>query len=1197
MRFGWGKLLIVVVIAAVALVPVVAFALVDTPDPLTVVAGADPVVAQLSWGASENAVRYAISVSESADGPFAVVEEVEGTTYDYTEGLGGIPYYFRVDAIDATGERSAPTATPAGPVIATWASNPHVAASPSSDKCGVCHVPHSAVAAPIMRAKVGTETAGQTATCLVCHDGDIPSIPDVTAGTRDSFALQSGHALDLPGATGGMTADCASCHDGHAVASESPMVPLTTINGNSVTSTGNVWCLSCHDDGDKNSWYPGTYPSVSAPLRDSSDYPVAGTWPGADAYTGSGNAHRLIPESTQTADASGRALRRGAGDCLYCHAAHRGSNAYDGLVGTFRPTTAATLLSDQLNGDYASACFVCHGGSIPGGFTTAPADIKQYVTSSSSTSTAGHRIKTPGGTLPVGAPLPCYECHNPHGSSRGNGKMISDARGAGLFTAETPASVRSFCFTCHTASDTGRGWDSTSSAFAAVPGEQVVGIPRSGGALRLPMMYQHQEGGTASCDDCHGYSVFSPDNNVHNPRSPLASHTSTPAGTDTTSGTSTDYHSASVAYEYTCTQCHSADLTMEHFKSSTSTATLSAYSTTCLGCHQTKVAGFSGSWDGSCEGNGNACHAVKHQAMASIHDASSQVMSSPGTESEYTSDLVTLINEDWETGNDGWGWTLQATLSNIAPHGGTYSARIQPQNTTSAGSRYAWRTVDTSNLSTATLEFWSKSSSLTAGDSLQVWYTLSGGQTGTKVYLYNVSGAAAETVWTNHSFVVPKSATLTVGFQLGYAVGSTTRYAYYDDIKLDGATEPAWTTAAVPAGSNATRSCGSGYLNGAANCHDVSDLGDIHSRATTTTAGVTYTGCRVCHRDNSAVPKSANCQSAGCHAGVNGATHSSEYHESAFASDATGTFAGTGFQTSWCTGCHFSGIAEEHRRLNAYPANGCAVCHKKAADTGSPLNVSASDTSATIHADVAPDDALCTDCHSSITTSKPHTRLSSFEQFDPTYSGHKAYSTMRGAVTVGTIGTQSITLWSLPADALWLKSVTLNGQPATQLTPTSMVVCSDCHGSISGAAGPHGGTMVANYAVNESTGMPYDDSYTTGGLFITQRSPDWLPAMSNTTALCNKCHVQQIGYNNVHPYGYHQGTDAAPSDGRCINCHTPIPHAWKRPRLIGYTTDPAPYATLKVSALRLRATEDPNGWGIADCTACSVHSAGATVWP
>lgn len=1198
MRLDWRRsLIITIVLAAIALAPVVASAFVGTPDPLSATAGVDPVIAHLEWGASEGAVRYVVSVATAQDGPFNAVDEVEGTSYDYTEGVGGIPYYFRVDAIDANGERSEPAAEPAGPVAASWASNPHVTASTTSNKCSICHVPHSAAAAPIMRANEGTQTAGQAATCLVCHDGDVVDVPDVTASARDSFALASGHAMDTPEATGGLTTNCASCHDGHAVASESPMVPLERINGSVVSGTGNGWCLACHDDSDENTWYEGTYPALSDPLRDAAGYPVAGTWSGAETYTGSTNPHRLIPETTQTAAASGTQVRRGQGDCLYCHAAHRGPNTYDGLVGTFRPTTAGTLASDQVNGEYAEACFACHGGSVPSGFTTAPADIKQYATSASPTSTAGHRIKTPGGTLPVGAPLPCYECHNPHGSARGNGKLISDARGANLLVSETPTAVRRFCFTCHTASDTGRGWDSTSSAFASVGTQTIVGIPRSGGALRLPMMYQHEEAGNASCDDCHGWSELSPDNNVHNPRDPLASHTSSSASVDTVGGTVTDYHAASMSYEYECTQCHSADLTMEHFKSSTATPTLSGYASVCLGCHHTKVDGFTSSWNGSCAGNGNACHPTKHTGMATIHDASTQVMSSPGTESQWTTSAVTLVNEGWESGTYTTnGWTYAPIVASGA-HTGTYTARLAPQAFTAVTAKFM-KEFDTSNLDNPTVEFWSNTSGFLAGDKLQVYYTTTGwvgmNPNVPWIPLYTPASGTQETTWTKHTYSLPKAKSVILLFTFAYVSNaSTTRYCYYDDIKVSGVTPPAWTATAVPAGSTATRSCGSGYLNGATNCHDVSDLADIHSKATTTTAGVTYTGCRVCHRDNSAVPASANCQTASCHPGVNGETHSSEYHDSGFASNAVGAFAGTGFETAWCTGCHFNGIAEEHRRLNAFATTGCAMCHKKSSDTGAPLSVSAADTSATIHADVAPDDSLCTDCHKTVTAAKPHVQSGSLPQFDSTYSGHKVYSTLRGAVTAGTIGSTAITLWSLPVDNLWLKSVAVNGQPAAQLTSTSMVVCSDCHGSIAGATGPHGGAMVANYAINESTGMPYDNSYTSGALYLGTPAPDYLPAMSNSTSICSKCHVSLLNYNNVHGAMQHTGT----TDGKCINCHTPIPHAWKRPRLIGYTTDPAPYATLKVSALRVRATEEPTGWGIGDCSACSVHSAGASVWP
>ena len=119
---------------------------------------------------------------------------------------------------------------------------------------------------------------------------------------------------------------------------------------------------------------------------------------------------------------------------------------------------------------------------------------------------AGHSIVTSGGTLPVGAPLPCFECHNPHGSKRDNTALITDERGASL-TTTSAAGVREFCFTCHSTSDTVSGWDSASATYTAVSSaDKVVGLPRDGGVLLLPAHDGHAQADTASCYDCHGAS-------------------------------------------------------------------------------------------------------------------------------------------------------------------------------------------------------------------------------------------------------------------------------------------------------------------------------------------------------------------------------------------------------------------------------------------------------------------------------------------------------------------------------------------------------------------------------------------------------------------------------------------------------------------------------------------------------------------
>jgi hypothetical protein len=206
---------------------------------------------------------------------------------------------------------------------------------------------------------------------------------------------------------------------------------------------------------------------------------------------------------------------REQGDCLYCHAAHCGANAYDGLVTTYTVPTQATLSSDRSDGSYAALCFSCHGGVRPDGFGTTPVDIKQFATAPGGS--GGHSIVSSDAALPVGSPLPCFECHNAHGSARGNLAQISDERGASLSTTDA-AGVRRFCFTCHATSDTAAGWDSDNGTYKPVSSaDKIVGVPRNGGVLVLPDEAAHAESSSESCYNCHGNDYGSGGNNVHNP--------------------------------------------------------------------------------------------------------------------------------------------------------------------------------------------------------------------------------------------------------------------------------------------------------------------------------------------------------------------------------------------------------------------------------------------------------------------------------------------------------------------------------------------------------------------------------------------------------------------------------------------------------------------------------------------------------
>jgi predicted CXXCH cytochrome family protein len=404
---------------------------------------------------------------------------------------------------------------------AAWADSentPHVAATRDTDTCAACHRAHTQIVGPGTGAGIVRDGNASTS-CLGCHNVADSGTSNVVSGSRDSFALASGHSLVEPAAGSIDMQGCSACHDPHASAAERDMIPMKKINGVAVSATGPEMCLACHDEDD--SWFGDDYPSTSNPTRDATGYPVAGVWPGAGTYRSADNAHRLLPETTQTI-AADRDVKRQEGDCLYCHAAHRGPNEYDGLLKTFTVPTQSTLASDQADGAFAALCFECHGGVTPSGFAAAPVDIKRFVTATATatgnyTGQGGHSIITSGGTLPVGSPLPCFECHNPHGSKRGNAAQISDTLGSSLETSSS-AGVRQFCFTCHTTNDSIARWDSETSSYVAVSSsDKIVGLPRDGAMLRLPTGVGHNEVDIDSCYTCHGDNYAAGGRNVHDP--------------------------------------------------------------------------------------------------------------------------------------------------------------------------------------------------------------------------------------------------------------------------------------------------------------------------------------------------------------------------------------------------------------------------------------------------------------------------------------------------------------------------------------------------------------------------------------------------------------------------------------------------------------------------------------------------------
>ena len=137
-------------------------------------------------------------------------------------------------------------------------------------------------------------------------------------------------------------------------------------------------------------------------------------------------------------------------------------------------------------------------------------------------------------------------------------------------------------------------------------------------------------------------------------------------------------------------------------------------------------------------------------------------------------------------------------------------------------------------------------------------------------------------------------------------------------------------------------------------CHAITDVTVLHSKATTTVAGVIYSGCAVCHRSPASQPTSTDCYT--CHAGHG---------------DITAKHAATSSQA--CVDCHKTGdIRVVHAKA---PKGACAVCHDNAGRIADIRTKTAECVSC--HADHSPVDPAhypaashlatdtgCTQCHS-----------------------------------------------------------------------------------------------------------------------------------------------------------------------------------------------------------------------------------------
>lgn len=323
------------------------------------------------------------------------------------------------------------------------------------------------------------------------------------------------------------TGQCTQCHRQHDNAGDAPSPKnLFTENSNQL----------CYDAGGPNGCHavtPTGYPAGEAD-RLPSDASSPGyfeanangqrlygihqrkRWSGATVYE---DARTFAPDRYYSPHRNDLDMPRFDGSdqglCLNCHNPHEGESDHDLLNVVYQPyggpwpQRAATRLA---------ACLNCHGPLGPLGMEEENRGIADYYDSGvNPDGHAGHAIrKNPDIAISwpphvrVGDPLPCYDCHNPHGS-RGNdgvspnGFLISDQRPgwSGLTATRTnPEQSRRFCLGCHIPSD-------------GVPGSITVG----GIVMNtLPDEDEHTRLSTEGCFECHGADYSSPNSyNVHHP--------------------------------------------------------------------------------------------------------------------------------------------------------------------------------------------------------------------------------------------------------------------------------------------------------------------------------------------------------------------------------------------------------------------------------------------------------------------------------------------------------------------------------------------------------------------------------------------------------------------------------------------------------------------------------------------------------
>ena len=286
--------------------------------------------------------------------------------------------------------------------------------------CVNCHNPHVASNTATSQDPDNTynNLANGTTFCLRCHDGGAPNARSVSGSlvsTRVVIGASAATSMNVSayaarghwsafGSIGaGEVKGCEKCHEQHG--SSLRKLIATSVNGTRVVDNDNSVCYACHEA--KSTSFPAS--TSAGGSLDASFYPQNGSWPNRSTFTAS-------QHGTSVPNVVWPGTTYKSGDCKNCHDVHGTANTYDELVATF---TSGRL--------HACASPATTERLRP---TTSRASTRSPPAARARTLVAvTARSPRPARCCDGNAAIPCYACHNPHGSAETTFGLMVVARG------------------------------------------------------------------------------------------------------------------------------------------------------------------------------------------------------------------------------------------------------------------------------------------------------------------------------------------------------------------------------------------------------------------------------------------------------------------------------------------------------------------------------------------------------------------------------------------------------------------------------------------------------------------------------------------------------------------------------------------------------------------------------------------------